>query len=120
MIRSTWKDRDGVIALVAGAFDVAVAGAAGKISRNGAQAAPSGGWHLTHPDAPVATGLMQSRTGADQRGQMPVGDQLIQSLPGSGIDVQRHSRWQPPALHDFRDDGDVAVAGFAELPMYAW
>lgn len=47
---------------------------------------------LTHSDAAVATGLMNTGARSDQRAEPTIGDQLIQQLARRGIDVEEHRR----------------------------
>ena len=89
---------------------VARAAAARKIPRHGAQAQPPAGRRLSHADAAVAAGLMQTSARANQRGQVTVANEVFQNLSRRGIDVERHARRHAPAADNRRRHRQVAVA----------
>jgi hypothetical protein len=87
------------------------AGPPGEVACHGAQAAPSRCGRLTHAEAAVAAGLMQSRARCDKPCQATLPNQLLERLARSRVDVERDARSDPPARNHRRNHRGIAIAG---------
>ena len=91
-----------------------------KIARRGAKRIPSDRRSLPHADAAVASGLMNSRAGSDERAQTPIVDQHLQHLSRRRIYIEGDAGRDRLTADDFRGDGEVApsrIGGRADVGL---
>jgi hypothetical protein len=87
------------------------AGAAGEISRHGAQADAPGSRRLAHADAAVAARLVDARAAADQLPEEAERYKIFQHLAGSRINIERDAAVDFPAIDNHCRHREIAQSG---------
>lgn len=83
------------------------AGASGEVPGHGPQTVATHSRGLAHADAAHAAGLVDARTGSDERRQPAAGDEIGEDLPRGRVDIEGHLPVDLAALEDLGDDGEV-------------
>src|SRR5208283_2219027 len=82
-----------------------------EITRRGAKRIASDRRSLSHTDAAVASGLVNSRTSGYERAKAPIIDQHLQHLPRRRIYIEGDAGRDRSIPDDFGGDGEIPPSG---------